>query len=212
MGAITWPLVLLWVAWYFGESIKTFIKDIGGLTLKGAGMEASFNRMQLQTAAGLAANAAAPDAQGHLPPSKAAQEAVEVVTEMLTTRAVKRASKTKILWVDDRPKNNQQLQQSLQALGMTIRLAETTEQAIERLMHERFDLVISDMGRHDEPRAGYELLEQMRNASIKLPLIFYSAGGNLPKNEQMAKEKGAFGSTNQGTELFRLVFSALNAS
>lgn len=212
LGAIAWPLVLLWVVWYFGESIKTFIKDIGGLTLKGAGMEVSFNRAQLQTAAGLAANAAAPDAQGHLPPSKAAQEAVEVVTEMLTTRAVKRASKTKILWVDDRPQNNAQLQQSLQALGMTIHQAETTEQAMERLTHERFDLVISDMGRLNDQRAGYTLLAQMRHAGIKLPLIFYAAGGNLPKHKHLAMEKGAFGSTNQSIELFRLVFSALNAS
>lgn len=103
--------------------------------------------------------------------------------------------KTKILWVDDRPKNNQQLQQSLQALGMTIRLAESAERAMERLAHERFDLVISDMGRQDEPRAGYALLEQMRNAGIKLPLIFCSAGGNLPGNERLALERGAFGST-----------------
>lgn len=175
-------------------------------------MEASVSKVQLQAVAGLAANAAASDAQAHEPPGRAAQEAVEAVTEMLTTRAVKRASKTKILWVDDRPQNNRQLQQSLQALGMTIRLAETTGQAMERLTHERFDLVISDMGRQDEPRAGYALLEKMRNAGIRLPLIFYSAGGNLPEHRRLAREKDAFGSTNNGTELFRLVFSALNAS
>lgn len=212
LGAIAWPLVLLWAAWYFADSIKAFIKDIGGFTLKGPGIEASVSRIQLQAVAGLAANAAAPDAQGHLPPNEAAQEAVDVVTEMLTTRTVKRASKTKILWVDDRPQNNAQLQQSLRALGMKIHQAETTEQAMERLTNERFDLVISDMGRQNDPRAGYTLLAQMQNAGIKWPLIFYSAGGNLLKNEQMAKEKGAFGSTNQGTELFRMVFSALNAS
>ena len=92
---------------------------------------------------------------------------------------------------------------------MTIRLAESAERAMERLAHERFDLVISDMGRQDEPRAGYALLEQMRNAGIRLPLIFYSAGGNLPEHRRLAREKDAFGSTNNG---FRLVFSALNAS
>lgn len=214
LGAIAWPVVLLWAAWHFSEPIKTFIQNIGGLTFKGAGLEASISKVQVQAAAELAATAAAvaPDAQGHLSPDRAAREAVEAVTEMLTTRAVKRASKTKILWVDDRPQNNRQLQQSLQALGMTIRLAESTGQAMERLTHERFDLVISDMGRQDEPRAGYALLAQMRNAGIRLPLIFYSAGGNLPEHERLAREKGAFGSTNNGTELFRLVFSALNAS
>lgn len=212
LDAIAWPLVLVWVAWYFGESIKTFIEGIRGFTFKGAGMEASVSKVQLQAVAGLAANAAASDAQAHEPLGRAAREAVEAVTEMLTTRAVKRASKTKILWVDDRPQNNRQLQQSLQALGMTIRLAESTGQAMERLTHERFDLVISDMGRPDDSRAGYTLLAQMRNAGIRLPLIFYSAGGNLPEHERLAREKGAFGSTNNGTELFRLVFSALNAS
>lgn len=212
LGAIAWPLVLVWVASYFGKSIKTFIEDIGGFTFKGAGMEASVSKLQLRAVAGLAANAAASDAQGHMPPGEAAQEAVTVVTEMLNTQTVKRASKTKILWVDDRPQNNRQLQQSLQALGMTIRLAESTEHAMGRLTRERFDLIISDMGRPNDPRAGYTLLEQMCNAGIKLPLIFYSAGGNLPENVRLALEKGAFGSTNQGTELFRLVFSALNAS
>lgn len=212
LGAIAWPLVLLWVASYFGESIKNFIKDIGGFTFKGAGMEASISKLQLHAAAGLAANAAAPDAQGHLPPGEAAQEAVETVTEMLTTQTVKRASKTKILWVDDRPQNIRQLQQSLQALGMTIRLAESTEDAMERLTRERFDLVISDMGRPNDPRAGYTLLKEMRNAGLDYPLIFYSAGGSLPENVRLALDKGASGSTNQGTELFRLVFKVLKES
>lgn len=170
-------------------------------------MEASISKIQPQ-----AVNAFVLETQRRLPPGKAAEEAVGAATEMLTTQTVKRASKTKILWVDDRPQNNRQLQQSLQASGMTIHLAETTEQAMERLRRERFDLVISDMGRSDDSRAGYVLLEQMRNAGIKLPLIFYSAGGNLPEHKRLAQERGAFGSTNKGTELFRLVFSALNAS
>lgn len=209
LAVLVWPLLILFIALRFREAIRNFFESLGEFSLKGGGLEASAKK-QIQAAANLAA-ASATDPHEKASPQQAADAATEAVSEVLTRRAVKRASKTKILWVDDRPDNNIAERNSLQDLGMTIRLATSTDQALDRLSNERFDLVISDMGRPPDERAGYTLLSRMNAAGIKLPLIFYAAGGNLPEHRSEAKAKGAFASTNRATELFQFVFRALDA-
>ncbi len=210
LAAIAWPFLCIFVMLRFRSAIERFFESLGEFSLKGGGIEASAKKKRIHAAASLAA-AAATDSRDKQTPQQAAQAASEVVSDVLTNRAVKRASKTKILWVDDRPDNNISERESLQDLGITIRLATSTEQAMDRLTRERFDLVISDMGRPPDERAGYTLLLQMQSSGIKLPVIFYAAGGNLPEHKRQANAKGAFASTNRATELFQSVFRALDA-
>lgn len=134
-----------------------------------------------------------------------------MVSEGLTRRTVRQARKSKILWVDDQPENNASERKVFENLGMTIRLATSTEQAMNRLFSERFDLVISDMGRPPDQRAGYTLLSEMKADNIEIPVIFYAAGGNRLENRKEAKNRGAFASTNGATDLFYSVFKALDA-
>lgn len=207
LAVLIWPILIIFLVLRFRESLKQFIDSLSEFSLKGGGLEASAKK-RIQAAANLAA-ASATGTHERRTPQQAADAATEVVSEVLTGRAVKRASKTKILWVDDRPDNNISERESLQDLGVVIRLASSTDQAMECLRHERFDLVISDMGRPPDDRAGYTLLSRMKEAGINLPLIFYAAGGNLPEHRKDAKARGAFASTNRATELFQFVFRAL---
>ena len=78
-----------------------------------------------------------------------------------------------------------------------------------KLTTSSYDAVISDMSRPPDPRAGYTLLEEMRNRGMQTPFIVY-AGSNAPEHRQEALRRGAQGSTNRADELFELVLSALD--
>ena len=165
----------------------------------------------LQAAANLAA-AAATDPREKTSAADAARAAADVVSDVLTNKAVRKAKRSRILWVDDIPNNNTAERESLEALGINIEIAMSTEQAIDMLHRRRFDLVISDMGRPPDARAGYTLLSKMRGQKIHIPFLIYAAGGNLPAHKMEAFSMGAIGSTNRATELFQLTLKSLGAS
>lgn len=210
IGVIAWPLLILFALLKFRPAIKSFFESLGEFSLKGAGIEASAKRKQLEVAASLAATASA-DSKEKSTPQEAANSAVEAVTTSLTPRALRRAEKAKVLWVDDRPENNIGQRHSLETIGVDFVLALSTEEAIERLSREHFDAIISDMGRPPDARAGYTLLERIRASGNTTPFIIY-AGSNAPEHKLEALSRGALGSTNRGSELFRLVMSAITSA
>jgi PleD family two-component response regulator len=106
----------------------------------------------------VAASVARPDA-ATTPESAArdAKEAADVVAESVNPRVIRRASEATVLWVDDRPSNNIFERQSLEALGVSFVLAISTDEALSKVAKQKFDVIISDMGRPPDPRAGYTL-------------------------------------------------------
>jgi CheY-like chemotaxis protein len=81
-----------------------------------------------------------------------------------------------VSWVDDKPDNNVFERSSL---GLSFVLAKSTEEALEKAARHRFDVIISDMGRPPDQRAGYALLEKLRACGDRTPFIIY-AGSNAP--------------------------------
>ena len=59
-----------------------------------------------------------------------------------------------MLWVDDRPGNNVIERQSMDPYNIQFELATTTDEALNKLRGQRFDAIISDMGRPGDPEAG----------------------------------------------------------
>ena len=210
LAVVVWPLLILFIALRFKQPIRDFFESLGEISLKGAGLEASAKRKQIEAAANLAA-AAATDTREKTTASDAARAASDVVSGVLTNRAVRRARRSRILWVDDRPFNNEAEREAFEALGIQIVLATTTEDAMRELQERRFDLVISDMGRPPDERAGYTLLSRMKEKGIRVPLLIYAAGGNLPAHRAEALNRGAVGCTNRATELFELALRILDA-
>ena len=86
----------------------------------------------------------------------------------------------------------------------------STQQALDLLETQSFDVIISNMGRPPDNRAGYTLLDRLR-PSITTPFIVYSSS-NLPKHKEEAKQHGALGATNDPSELLALVQKALVAT
>jgi len=72
-------------------------------------------------------------------------------------------------------------------------------------------LIISDMGRGPDRRAGYTLLEALRSRGNETPFIIYTGESN-PQLQDEARDKGAQGLTNRPDELFQLVTRELRGS
>ncbi len=112
------------------------------------------------------------------------------------------------LWVDDRPTNNTYERQALEALDIRFTISTSTEDALEKLRYKTYDVIISDMGRPPDQRAGYTLLEKIKAMHITTPFIIY-AGSRAPEHIAEARSRGAFGTTNVPQELFEMVIRAL---
>lgn len=211
LSVLVWPVLLAFVLVRFGPALKEFFSSLGEFTFKGGGFEATAKRKQAEAAAALvAASVARPDAN-RTPGSAArdAKEAAAVVAESVNARVIRRASEATALWVDDRPSNNIFERQSLEALGVSFVLATSTDEALDHLAKQKFDVIISDMGRPPDSRAGYTLLEKLRASGNQTPFVIY-AGSNAPEHKAEARSRGALGCTNRASELFEYVLAALN--
>ena len=166
-------MVLLFILLYFGEPLKQFASSLGEFTFKAAGVEATAKRQQIEAATLLGAATASrqgtPSAewQGG---GENTQEIADVVVEALTPRVMRRLSDARVLWVDDRPENNLFERRALEALGMHLTLSKSTEDALHKTQLSHYDVIISDMGRPPDPRAGYTLLDALRKRGDRTPL------------------------------------------
>jgi CheY-like chemotaxis protein len=113
-----------------------------------------------------------------------------------------------ILWVDDRPENNTWERDAFEAIGIRFTLAESTNEAFDKLSQAKFAAIISDMGRREGPREGYVLLDRLRREGNATPLFFYAAS-NSPEHMRETREHGGQGCTNNAQELFEMVTKAL---
>lgn len=209
LSATLWPLLVGILVLRFGPVVVRKFVESERVTLKGAGLEASFHQGQAAVAAAL--GAAANDKNDSLSteesvnPKRIAKDVAEAVPD---AEAFGRLQDSSVLWVDDRPDNNRYERRALEAMGIQVELALATDEAIKKLDHQSFDLVISDMGRPGDPRAGYTLLDLLRDKGMSTPFVIY-AGSRLPEHVKEARERGALGCTNSPQELILLVAGAL---
>ena len=108
------------------------------------------------------------------------------------------------LWVDDTPYSILYERDALELAGIATIWVGSTSDALNLLAGNKFDVVISDMGRHENSKAGYDLLESMRQKSDYTPFIVYSSS-RLPEHVSEVLERGGRGATNDPAELFELV-------
>lgn len=208
-SAVLWPLIVLLLILRFRTPITDFMADVGQVSFKAPGIEASATRRQLEAAvavgAAVANHANAAGAAPETDVSSVARSVIAAVPDRATQRSIDGA---RVLWVDDRPDNNRYERQALEALGITIKLSTSTDEALNALHRDAFDLVISDMGRPGDQQAGYSLLEAMRERGDETPFVIY-ASSNKAEHRAEARRRGAAGSTNSAQELLQMVVSGL---
>jgi CheY-like chemotaxis protein len=119
-----------------------------------------------------------------------------------------------ILWVDDRPSNNRNESRMLRSFGALITSACTTDEARDAIQAASsevrpFHIILSDISRDlpppPNPRAGLDVLAELRADGTIPPVIFYVG---QPKPDA-GTPPGAFGITHRPDILLTLVGDAL---
>ena len=139
IGALGWPLLVLFLAIYFGAPLKKFLSDVGEFTFKAgaSGLEATAKRQQIEAAALLgaaSATKATEDSGTKAPPDEEkAKEIANVISQSVKPNSLRRLAEASVLWVDDNPTNNLYERKSLEALGIHFTISTSTEDALEKL-------------------------------------------------------------------------------
>jgi CheY-like chemotaxis protein len=118
----------------------------------------------------------------------------------------------RVLWVDDKPANNEVERSLLRADGIVFDNVVSTAEAIAQLQLTSYDLVITDLGRwglSDRSRdAGRELLASPVIANGGPPVVVYGGRGTERRAAELTG-LGAFGVCKNRQDLLTLVRQAL---
>jgi len=125
--------------------------------------------------------------------------------------AADQVSGLRILWVDDHPTNNEGPASALESLGARITYAASTEEGLDQIdkAPQGFDLVLSDMGRGTDYKAGVELVEAIRAEGNKIPVVIYCSRRGIQQFGQAAIKAGAFDVVNGPSRLFAAIKAVL---
>ena len=196
INIVGWLLgaVLLWIAWR-RNSIKSF--QVGPVNF------------QMEEAAVEATATAARDWQAKAPMQTFDLGRIrETVGRAFRPAVLDNLTGRSVLWVDDRPANNALAVRALRKFHLDVEEVTSTEAALEVMQRRHFDLVISDMGRGDNKRAGYVLLGEMRRKGSMAPFLIFSSS-DRPEFRQEAMDRGAQLSTNSIVELLDYIIRDL---
>ena len=127
------------------------------------------------------------------------RNAQEQIDRERTTRIAR------VLWVDDNPDNNLQETIALEGLGLFVTKATTTEAAEIYLRSLNFALVITDLGRGNNPNAGLELLRKVAHTQKYIPVVVYTLGAD--EKRAWLTEAGARAVVDTPSELITAVLA-----
>jgi len=228
LATLLWPLIVIAILLIFRKSVQDLIDSASGrkFSVKIGEMELNMDELSQQQAMMIE------DLQTRV---NELQKKIEGGVEIVTTKAVpetasaERAEKTEIvqiakvreeeididdditaiLWVDDQPKNNALLIDSLRKHGITVIPAESTEEALERFGNIPFNCVISDSCRKEGNKlencqAGIELARKLRDVNDEVPIYIYTDKVN-PQLKQKAENAGATAVTSSPSELLKFL-------
>ena len=118
----------------------------------------------------------------------------------------------RVLWVDDRPANNEYERKWLRPHGIVFDSVVSTEEALEQLVNETYDLVITDLGRRGSSdrsaTAGATFLEQSIVRGGGPPVIVYAGVWAVAQKDDLVG-RGALDVMANREELFATVLAVL---
>lgn len=79
----------------------------------------------------------------------------------------------RILWVDDKPKNNSYLMATLEERGVRVDTALSTDEGVAQFKKMAYDIVVSDMGRPESEKAGIDLTRKIKLIRPDTPVYIF---------------------------------------
>lgn len=111
----------------------------------------------------------------------------------------------RILWVDDRPKNNSYLVALLEERGARVDIAMSTEKALEKLKKTQYDIAITDVDRPEGERAGIDLTKIIKTLIPNMPIYIFCGSWAARNLREEALNSGATEITSSGTTLLSIL-------
>lgn len=115
----------------------------------------------------------------------------------------------RVLWVDDEPRNNSLLVETLGKGGIQVELALSTADGLSRVQRGSYRAVITDLGRKEgntfNQEAGLQLLEEIRRLRPDLPVVIFTSANGARRRRGDAERLGAALVTASATELVGFV-------
>lgn len=118
----------------------------------------------------------------------------------------------RVLWVDDKPRNNDNIIDMFSGRDISFDRVTSTDDAIKQLSKDDYSLIISDMKRGNSPDAGVKLLKIKNKRFPSIPLVIYSSSTSLAGYWQDAINEGADFVTTKTTELLGYIQKWLEKS
>ena len=209
IGSLAWPVVVLVLVLVFRTQIGAVVRNLSSFSVKAGGVEAALSTQKnVESALTAAAGNRNDSATANVPAViTGAQATARRAVQVLDVHGAPQTRRG--LWVDDRPDDNKFERAALEALGIHFDLARTTPEAVSLLDGPPYSIIVSDMRRGDEPTAGLELLDVLRQRKYPAPCVIY-AGTATPDEIAETKRRGGFGQTDDPNRLIELVVQALD--
>jgi len=140
---------------------------------------------------------------------------VAAIVQAIPTLAVVPRRAARVLWVDDHPSNNEYERQLLRRHGIVFDNVVSTKEAIEQLVNESYDLVITDLGRSASSDrsndAGANFLDEPAVRTGGPPVIVYAGRWAVAHREEL-KRRGAVDVMRDREQLIDTVLGSLGRS
>jgi len=199
IASLLWPAIIFYIFLYLKTPLLKLIGIFldGKLNIKIAGFELNLKESNMQQ------NNILLDLQNKI---------LELERKIECPRSshndhveIKSKSKKRILWVDDNPKNNAYLISALELKNIAVDTALTTEDAIEKINEYKYDLIISDMGRPGDDKAGITLTNKVKNINKSIPIYIFCGDWAAKNIKNEAIKSGVNGITSSGIDLLGMV-------
>jgi CheY-like chemotaxis protein len=218
LQVLIWPFIAGLALLYLGKTLKNYVDDLRrdknvselsaevGTTGVKLNVKRQVEIVENLTLAKSKSTESQSGEQAHA--EVKTREVLHIASKIATSQTVQQVAGARVLWVDDNPSNNVYERRALEALGIQFTLSTSTQDALDKLRLDSYDVIISDMGRSSDKQAGYTLLGELRKLNVLTPFIIY-AGSNRPEHKAEVIRRGGLGTTNNPQELFQLVINAI---
>jgi len=200
VASLAWPAIFLFLVLKFFEPLKALIESARGrkFTIKVAGNELTMEEASEQQRV-IVSDLAQKIAALELSSPRSSQEIQAALANSINSES------KRILWVDDLPKNNSLLVATLEERGVTVDIATNSNQGLELMARNKYDAVISDIGRPEGDRAGIDFTRKVRSRDKTTPIYIFCGGWAARNLREETLLAGANEITSSGSTVLALI-------